>query len=160
VRTAACCLLVVVPRALRYALCRFSSAIIGENLRLKILCALRLGANNSVISLKVFRSLFQDDFLLPLLVVTPLTLFSGLGPARFQGQGNLTQLFATFTFWMISFDRAILLCKESERERISPSCPQEGEKATPRDAQDVEQASGGISEFGPLPAHQTTELLP
>ena len=56
----------------------------------------------------VFRSLLQDVFLLPLPVVTPLTLFSGLGSARFQGQGNSAQLFAAFTFWMIPFDRGHL----------------------------------------------------
>ncbi len=35
-------------RSGRYALCGFSSARIGENLRLKILCTLRLGAKNFV----------------------------------------------------------------------------------------------------------------
>ncbi len=98
--------------------------------------------------------------LLVLPVVAPLTLFSGLGPACFQGQGTSTQLFAAFTFWMIPFDRAILVCKESEREQISPSCPHEGEKATPRDAHDIEHAPGGIREFGSLPTPQTTEFLP
>jgi len=78
----------------------------------------------------VFRSLLQDVFLLPLPVVTPLTLFSGLGSARFQGQGNSAQLFAAFTFWMIPFDRG----------HRSPSCSHEGEKANPRDAHDIEQA--------------------
>jgi len=92
---------------MRLALCSLLLSIC-ENLRLKILCTLRLGANNSVISHKDLRALIQDVFLLPLPVVTPLTLFSGLGSARFQGQGNPAQLFAALTFWVIPFDRGHL----------------------------------------------------